>query len=39
MKKIDPFDAEEEWSKLSKIVNNLNNYALISKSGFNYKNN
>ena len=39
VKKIDPFEADEEWSKLSKIVNNLNNYALISKSGFNYKNN
>lgn len=39
LKKMDPFEAEEEWPKLFKIVENLNNYAFISKSGFNYKNN
>ena len=37
--KKEPFAAEELWVKLSKIVQNPNNFALISKSGFSYKNN
>tara|TARA_Y200000002_G_scaffold376360_1_gene380083 strand:+ start:4600 stop:5589 length:990 start_codon:yes stop_codon:yes gene_type:complete len=35
----EPFKAEELWEMLSKTVQNPNNYAFISKSGFNYKNN
>ena len=39
LKREEPFTAEELWVKLSKTIQNPNNYAFISKSGFNYKNN
>ena len=38
LQREEPYTAEELWVKLSKIVRNPNNYAFISKSGFNYKN-